>query len=247
MRFMVRKPTLKGVQHLELANAVGFTMFGAFAGQLVQALPTFTSIWGMVACLAILVAINFLGRFPPHYRWWVGFALLAVFVVSVVKGLLEYTGANYPLNYRVCGRPNRQAGYVDNIQIGIEETNHNKIDLLSQGDPDNYSLTSGRYNDPSKPEAATAVIHPSGSDPDDDAKTNRHLRFDPPLAPQDMSGYLHTEFKYGTRLQGLKRTLVIDGDWTVWFNDDASAYVFTFRPSPKSTFGYDGPCDMDLH
>jgi hypothetical protein len=243
-----RKVARKQVTGDDLVNAALCGVFGALGGQLLQLMPQLTIICGMVACAAGIVAFNFLRNVPEKHRSLAALILGGVMIGAVVQASREYTGASYPLQYRVCGRPWMPNGYVEKTLIGIQIANPNKIDLVATPLPDNYSLTSGSYNDPTKPKKADVPtpIHPSGPDPDDDSKLVRQLIFDPAQTPRNYDGHLHIEFKFGTKFRGTNRTLVIDGTWAVEFTEDKRSQRFSFTPDPKkSTFGHIGNCDID--
>ncbi|GAA3887362.1 hypothetical protein GCM10022276_03040 [Sphingomonas limnosediminicola] len=223
-------------------NPILWVLAGAFAGPIVAALPIMASVWGTAGCAAVLV-LNYGWHTVPAKVKIPACLLVGAFVaLCIYKGVREYTGANYPLKYRVCGAPSYANGYVDGIFFGLEWVNPNKANVNVQ--PIKRSLNAGDRHSKLPLVAMTVAVHPSGN-ASDDPKTTDYVAFDPPLTPKgSLSGDAHYEFKIGPDPQHLRQDFVVDGMFSLGFTDDQDGYRFEFSPTGSSKLAYVGECDI---
>jgi hypothetical protein len=226
--------------------AVGWVCVGGFGGQLIQNLPPITSICGLVASGTAVALSHFWHLLAGALRVLAAIVALLVIGISAYIGVREYTGASYPLYYQACGTPTFSNGYVDSVTFGIEWVNPDGKSLWAHLDKHELTAADRRTALPAPDE--TVEIKPLEA-PGGNGKADDRVDFDPPLTPKTMSGRVHQEWSVGPDKDHLRRTVIIDGTYTMGLTEtpDGPIYSFHYSPTSKGSSRYVGQCDIGPH
>jgi hypothetical protein len=223
-------------------SALGWVLFGVFAGQLMESLPVLTDICGLIATGTVLAL---------SHTWhlirgaWRGIAVAVASAVTIVcgyKGIREYTAADYSVEYRVCGTPMISYGYVVGVVFSVEWINPNDTTIWVHVAKRELSAEDRKSKLP-VPDIAVEI--PPTKTGQQSGKLDDHVDFDPPLTTKPLVGQAHYEFNYGPDKKHLRRTFVIDGVIDIPINE--AGYQFRYSPTSESTPGFIGYCNERTH